>query len=65
MALFVGAMEVSLYALGEGILVTFVLLYSVIVKFEETVFSLQKKYWLFSPNSGLQVSVGCRFSGFR
>ena len=44
MALFVGAMEVSLYALGEGILVTFVLLYSVIVKFEETVFSLQKKY---------------------
>ena len=45
MALFVGAMEVSLYALGEGILVTFVLLYSVkSVKFEETCFGLQKKY---------------------
>ena len=44
MALFVGAMEVSLYALGEGILVTFVLLCSVKVKSEETCFGLQKKY---------------------
>ena len=44
MALFVGAMEVSLYALGEGILVTFVLLYSVKAKSEETCFGLQKKY---------------------
>ena len=43
MALFVGAMEVSLYALGEGILVTFVFLYSVIGKSEETCFGLQKK----------------------
>ena len=43
MALFVGAMEVSLYALGEGILVTFVLLCSVKVKSEETSFGLQKK----------------------
>ena len=43
MALFVGAMEVSLYALGEGILVTFVLLCSVKVKSEETCFGLQKK----------------------